>query len=125
MNAKNGNFPSADIPRPGGNVAIPAGKSLADVPKGPAIPAPDGKRKPPNTRMTLLQLLTKNDAKKYLIPYLKELGTKRKKGPWREYLEFFTANLSGDVDTFSVKDKAFCEKMVKDLEDHYFEEQNL
>lgn len=108
-----------------GSIHIPAGRTLADLPKSGPKPIPFAGPKPLNTRLTLKQMITENDTKEYLIPFLKDLGVKRKKGPWRAYLEFYIANHSGDVDSMKEDVKNYCEKMVKELNDEYFEEKQL
>lgn len=106
-------------------INVPPGRSLADVPKREAIPTPSGAAKPANSRLTLKNLVTENESKNYLITLLSEMGTKKKKGPWREYLEFYRANQSGDVDSMKPEVKAKVDKMIKDLNDAYFESQDL
>lgn len=119
--------PLADLPRGPGtnNIVIPPGRTLADVPKGEPKPIPSGAAKPQNSRITLRQMINEDDTKNYLIELLVELGSTKKKGPWKEYLEFYRANQSGDVDSMNAVNKAKCEKMVKDLNDAYFEAQEL
>ena len=114
-----------DIQRPGGPVHIPPGRALDQVPKGDPIPAPDGRVKPKNFKTNLRLFITKEESQNYLIPFLKEMGAKRKKGPWRGYLEFYTANHSGDLDTMNPTNRAYCEKMRDDLVNEYFEQQDL
>jgi hypothetical protein len=106
-------------------IVVPPGRSLADMPKKEPIPVPSGAAKPPNAKLTLRQFLNQDESKNYLIALLKELGTIKKKGPWREYLEFYIANQSGDFESFKPVDKVKIEKMKKDLEDAYFESQEL
>ena len=117
--------PSAPNARPSA-IHVPPGRTLADVPKSAPIPPPSGAAKPPNTQMTLRKFLVGElDEKAYLVQLLQDLGTSKKKGPWREYFEFFRANQSGDFESFRDPDKRKIEKMKKDLEDAYFEQQDL
>jgi hypothetical protein len=116
--------PLHDLPDQG-RIHVPPGRTLADVPKSGPKPTPSGAPKKPNTRCTLRQLLTDFDSKDYLIPFLVEMGTKRAKGPWKGYLEFYRANQSGDVDSMKPEIKTKCEKMVKDLNDNYLTESDL
>lgn len=108
-----------------GGMVVPPGRTLADMPKAGPMAPPSGKPKPPNSRLTLRNLITENESKNYLITLLLEMGKKRKAGPWRDYLAFYTANLSGDVDTFGAADKKNVDKLVKDLNDEYFRQQEL
>jgi len=115
-----------DMPRTStGGMVVPPGRSLADMPKGEPKPVPSGAAKPRNTRLTLRQLVTEDETKNYLVELLVSMGTTKKKGPWREYLEFYRANLSGDIDSMNEANKAKCEKMVKELNDAYFDAQEL
>jgi hypothetical protein len=106
--------------------ALPPGtRNLADLPPKARIAPPSVGAKPPNAKLTLRQMITEDGVKDYLIPFLRTLGTTRKKGPWSEYLAFYTANLSGDVESMKPEVKAKCEKLVKELNDEYFESQEL
>lgn len=104
---------------------VPPGRSLADLPPREPIPPPSGAAKPPNAAITLRSFINQDESKNYLIALLVELGSTKKKGPWREYLEFYRANLSGDLESFKPGDRAKVEKMKKDIEDAYFESQEL
>ena len=105
------------------HIHVPPGKSLADMPKREPIPPPENVAKPRNSRITLREMISEDESKNYLIALLVELGTTKKKGPWREYLEFYRANLSGDIDSMNAANKAKCEKMKSDLNDAYFEQE--
>jgi len=117
--AQKQNTPPAPQPR----VTVPPGKTLADVPKGAPIPVPSGAAKPANTRLTLRQLINEDESKNYLIELLRDLGTTRKKGPWKEYLEFYRANQSGDIDSMNAANQKKCDDMKKALEEEYFQQQ--
>jgi len=114
-------------PQPVGSqgVAVPPGRSLADVPKGAKLAPPSGNPKPANTRQTFQQFLTDGGSKGYLVDLLVDLGKKKKKGPWKEYLEFFRANMSGDMDSMDAATKNKCEKISRALNDEYLAEQDL
>jgi len=118
------NSPLNDIPGRQ-TVAVPPGRSLADMPPREPIPPPSGAAKPQNSRLTLRQHIIGEGEKGYLIDLLLDLGKTKKTGPWRDYLEFYRANLSGDYDSFKPADKAKCDKMKKDLENAFFESQEL
>ncbi len=68
---------------------------------------------------TLRKLLTSDEQKSYMIGFLKEMANK--KGPWREYFDFYIVNQSGDVETMKPDVRKYCEKMVKDLSEKYAE----
>lgn len=104
---------------------VPQGRTLADLPKGAPIAPPTGAAKKPNSRLTLRQFLTESETKEYLVPYLVELGRKRSKGPWKDYLGFYQANMSADMDSMSPEIYKKCEKIIKDINDEYFREQDL
>ena len=107
------------------NIVVPPGKSLSDVPKSAAKPIPSNQPKPPNTKLTLQMMVSENETKNYLIELLVELGKKRGKGRWREYLEFYRTNLSGDISSMKPAVLAKCEALVKDLNEEYFKQQDL
>lgn len=112
----------SDTPRP--SVHVPAGRTLADMPRGEPIPAPDGKPKPRNAKQTLRQLITheENVNEEATHPFIKLLltnGTEKKKGPWKEYLAFYRANMSGDMSSIDDKTQLYVEKMAHDLEAAY------
>lgn len=93
--------------------------SLDKMPKGPTKNMADIKPKYRPEPFTLQRLLTSDNAKPFYVPFLKELSTK--KGPWREYFEFYLANLSGDVETMKPDTRKYAEKLVKEVHDKYSE----
>lgn len=113
-------------PSNAGGVHVPAGRTLADMPVPEAKPCPAagqvGKR---NSRLVLRDFITEHEVKNYLVTLLVKLATERKKGPWREYHEFYRTNVSGDMDTMKPEQKKYCEKIKKDLNDAYFESQDM
>ena len=111
--------------KPNGNFSLPPGaRSLADVPidlQNPK-PIPQNVAKPANAKLTIRNYVTEEESKNYLVSLLMELGTKRKKGPWREYLDFYRKNLSGDFEILKPDQKKYVEKLKKDLEEIHDEE---
>lgn len=105
-----------------GTIRLP-GKDLSSMPKGPPKNIPDGRPQKPNTTQTLRALIIEDHTKEYLIPFLKDLGLKRKTGPWRKYLEFYTLNHSGDINSMDAKNQEYCHKMREDLNNEYLEEE--
>lgn len=113
-------------PTPQKGIHVPAGRTLADMPPPEAKPCPpEGKRSPINARMTIREFVTENEVKNYLVGFLTKMAAERKKGPWREYLEFYRLNQSGDVDLLKPEVRKYVEKMRTELNDAYFEAQDM
>lgn len=62
---------------------------------------------------TVYKYLTDNDSNPRRVVYLKSLVDR--KGPWRDFYDFFVKNMSGDFETMRASDRAYVEKMKKDL----------
>lgn len=98
---------------------------ITKKPKGPAIDISSIKTvKRPET-FTLLKYLTENETKNYRLSFLKDLSSISKVPKWKEYLEFVSANISGDIESFSKASKEYIEKMIKDIDEKRSAESNL
>jgi hypothetical protein len=95
---------------------------ITKMPKAPKIDLSQTADLKPKYRpepFTLRRLLTSDESKPFYIGFLKEMANK--KGPWREYFEFYAANQSGDVETMKPEIRKYCEKLVKDVQEKYTE----
>lgn len=89
------------------------------MPKAPAKDAGSIKPKMRPDTFTLHKLLTADETKTFYVSFLKDQANK--KGPWREYFDFYKNNQSGDVESMSPDVRKYVEKMVKDIQDKYAE----
>lgn len=96
-------------------------RSIHDLPRTKQT-CPEYKVKPRNSKQTLRELLTKDETEMQWITLLKQLSV-RPKGPWKEYLQFYQANQSGDTSTFKPEGKKYVAKMIKDLEKEWQRQQ--
>ena len=72
-----------------------------------------------STHQTLLMYLSENNMKTRLT-YLKSFAERQgSSSKWVEYLNFIRINGSGDIETFSDKDRAYVEKMIKAIDDEH------
>lgn len=101
------------------------GRTLADMPKNAPLPIPSGAAKKPNFRQNFRGLLTENGIKDYLVVFLKEMASKKSKGPWKQHFAFFVDNQSGDVDSMKPEVRKKVDKLIKDVNEEYANQQDL
>lgn len=69
-----------------------------------------------NEIKTLKNFVTDNEAKFERLHLLKQLSDLNSSSRWATYLKFYSDNLSGDMDGFSLENKTYIETMVKAID---------
>jgi hypothetical protein len=88
---------------------------LMSKPKAAPVPCPPHKVLPRNAKQTLRELLTEDETKLGRITFLKQMAKLKPRSAFKDYLEFYSANQSGDIETFKPEAKVFIKKMMKDI----------
>jgi len=96
---------------------------ITQKPKGEKKPAPINDNIIMPNDNTLRNFLTDNETKFYILSTLKETAARKPVGPWREYLDFYAKNQSGDMDSFAPDALKYVKKMKADIEDQYLKDQ--
>jgi len=94
-----------------------------NAPRPAKQPCPPHRVLPRNSKQTIRELITDNETNIGMIGFMKQIAKMKPKGPWREYLTFFAANQSGDVDTLKPEIKKYVLKMHKDLKSEWTKNQ--
>jgi hypothetical protein len=95
-----------------------------DRPRPPKRECPPHKIAKRNSVKTVREFLTSDETDHKLVTLLKRLAAIRPKGPWIEYLQFYKANMSGDIPTMKPEMKKLVDKMKRDLEKEYAKNQS-
>lgn len=64
---------------------------------------------------TVREFLTDEDHNPAIIPMMMDLAKNKREMKWSKYLDFFRANMSGDISSMNEENILFVEKMKKEL----------
>lgn len=88
-------------------------------PKGPSIDASEIKGPKRIPVLTLMNYFTEGETKTHRLSFLKDLARVSKTAKWKEFFQFVSANLSGDINTFSPENKEKIDMIILQVDEKY------